>query len=173
MRKIFRFARLVPGFVVFLLLLGGCSIKVRHEYDRKIDFSKYRHYTWLSKPVARNNPSLARATESAIEQQLAAGGYAPASPDEADFGIQYYGRAKGRVEVIDYDFSAWKEDYGDQELDIPAAEEVTLVIEIIDLKKRQLSWRGWAGILIKDKANLEAAVQTTVLKILKKFPPQK
>lgn len=168
MRKLV-FAGLI---ILYASTLLGCSVKVRHEYDKKNDFSRYRTYTWIDDKGVNRSLKAAGLIESAIKKELAAKGYGASSMDEAEFGVLYYGGVKGRVDVVDYNFSAWGEDYGDPGSGSPVDREGTLVIEIVDLKKRIMVWRGWAGVFIKDSSAAEAVVNEVVAKILEKFPPQ-
>ena len=164
-------------YIFFTILISGilllnCSVKVRHEYDKKINFSKYKTYTWISdKPVDRSVKA-AKLIETAIKEQLNAKGYTHGLTEEAEFGVMYYGGVKGNVDVVDYDFSAWRTDYGKAGSGSPVYQEGTLFIEIVDMKKRMMVWRGWAGVFIDDSSDMEKVIDEIVRKILERFPPQ-
>lgn len=154
------------------ILLLNCSVRVRYEYDKKTNFSKYKTYTWISdKPVNRST-KVANLIEIAIKEQLSAKGYAHGFTDDADFGVMYYGGIKGKVDVVDYDFTAWRPDYGQAGSGSPGYQEGTLFIEIVDMKKRMMVWRGWAGVFIDKSSDMEQLVDEVVGKILERFPPQ-
>jgi hypothetical protein len=76
------------------------------------------------------------------------------------------------VDVVDYDFTAWRPDYGKSGSGSPAYQEATLFIEIMDMKKRMMVWRGWAGVFIKESSDMPKVVDEVVSKILASFPPQ-
>jgi hypothetical protein len=165
-------AKIFMVMMFYILFWTGCSVRVRQEYDKKTDFTKYNTYTWINDKGVNRNAEFARLIETAIAGQLAEKGYQKASGGEASFGVMYYGGVKGRVDVIDYDFSAWENEYGERGSKSPGHEEGTLVIEIVDLKTRLMVWRGRAGVFIDDSASTEEIVTNVVGKILEKFPPQ-
>lgn len=154
------------------ILLLNCSVRVRHEYDKKTNFSKYKTYTWVSDKPVNRSLKIANLIETAIKKQLSAKGYVHGLTEEAEFGVMYYGGVKGNVDVVDYDFTAWRPDYGQAGSGSPGREEGTLFIEIVDMKKRMMVWRGWAGVFIDESSDMEQLVNEVVGKILVKFPPQ-
>lgn len=164
--------KLIILIVSCILFWAGCSIRVRNEYDKKTDFTKYKAYIWVNDKGINRNLDVARFIETAIARQLAEKGYQKAPGQEPDFGVMFYGGVKGRVDVVDYNFSAWKNDYGDASAKSPGYEEGTLVIEIVDLKNRLMVWRGWAGVFINDSSSTEETINKVVEKILEKFPPK-
>ena len=164
----------ISAVLVFLCasLLLNCSVSVRHEYDKKTDFSRYSTYTWINDKGIDRSLDIAGSIESAIKEQLTAKGFKHESASEAELGVGYYGGVKGRVDVIDYNFSAWGDDYGIADPDSPVFREGTLVIEVVDMRTRMIVWRGWADVFIKDSQGVEEVIDGVVAKILEKFPPQ-
>lgn len=73
--------------LVALLLAAfcGCSgISVRTDFDEKADFTVYKTYDWIkfreeSQSGLMNDPLLRKGIMDAVEEELAAKGYAPAA----------------------------------------------------------------------------------------------
>ena len=50
-----------PFILTLELMLAGVALaqKVRTDYDKSLDFSKFHTYAWREHPILRNNPQIA------------------------------------------------------------------------------------------------------------------
>jgi len=181
-------------FVLTMLALGalGCvTFPVDYDFDPGADFSGYRSWYWLP-PSPSGDPRIDNdlvnaRIRRAVEQSLAARGYAKTSTGEGDFGIGYHGFIQGKVDVrtIDryYGYGPGWGRYGAYypgpvatETYVDQYDEATLIVDIVDNSSRQLVWRGSTSARVRDEESpekREARTREAVDAILAKFPPPK
>jgi hypothetical protein len=164
--------------VIFLSALVGCvsSVTTSVDYDRSIDFSRYRTYGWLRSRLG--NDILERRLTTAIDRALTARGLARS--ETPDLLVAMHGRLSKEVQYTAYD-AGWG--YGWRRSGGPPTrvrrEEVpigTLMVDLVDAKDKELVWRGTASTPIDRTASAEkreAAVGEAVEKLFAAFPPKR
>jgi len=173
-------ARLLVSILLSSLVgLAGCStIRVTHDYDSDTDFSQYRSYRWLKQE--ENVPPARRAEHSLLEKRVKAAvdgalmerGYYEASGAKPDFLVAWHIGAQDKVNVERYGYrygprGRW---YG-TDVRVHHYKEGTLILDFIDPADKILVWRSTAVGTMRDLAEGESEVQSTVDRMLKKFPP--
>jgi hypothetical protein len=176
-------------FALIAALFACSTVQVRQDYDQTEDFSQLRTYSWLKKtPEATgnlrlDNPLLHDRIVAAIDRSLAAKGYTRVEDVKPDFFVAYHLATQSKLDVrtIDYGSSygvwgpggwggvGWSETYA-----VPY-EEGTLAIDVIDLAKRKLVWRGIGVGRLKEQPKPEEVTQrvnSAVDEILAQFPPK-
>jgi hypothetical protein len=141
---------------VIAALFACSTVQVRQDYDPSQDFSMLRTYSWLPKPQEQtgnlrlDNPLLHDRIVAAVDRELQTKGYTKVEDVKPDFYVAYHLASQQKLDVrtIDYGSSygvwgpagwggvGWSETYA-----VPY-EEGTLAIDVIDLAKRKLVWRG-------------------------------
>jgi hypothetical protein len=185
--------RLVLFVLAALALVLACStVQVRQDFDPSQDFTRLRTYSWYAKapePTGNlrvDNPLLYERIVSAVDRTLASKGYVKVEDVKPDFVVNYHLAVQSKLDVrtIDHGYYGgspywgvagfggvgWTETYT-----VPY-EEGTLAIDVIDVAKRKLVWRGFGvGRLREDPKPEEAAerVDSAVAEILAQFPPKK
>ncbi|MBZ5645201.1 MAG: DUF4136 domain-containing protein [Acidobacteriia bacterium] len=171
--------RMVSG-ALKLALLGLLAAqvaqaqKVTVEFDKSVDFTKFKTFAIRGGELNSRNPALTsnlvkKQIESDIEQRLTAKGLTQTSGD-ADLNVRYtFGQAR-KVEVETYP-AGWY-GRGTRAVRVPYAEG-TLVIDLRDPSTRVLVWRGVASDEKTDPAKLEGKIDDMVKKSIEKYPPKK
>lgn len=167
-------ARLLVAAV--LLCTGLCALaqEVRVNYNQSKDFSQYHTYAWGEKlnPNSVKNPALAEEVRKQINLQLQKRGLklVPESQNP-DLVLVVSGGSKTHTTYSNYDASGTILTAG---TDYGVAQNTTvgaLVVDIYDVKAKQVVWRGTAtGILRKDNSKNLKLVDDVVDKMFQKYP---
>ncbi|HEY6066097.1 MAG TPA: DUF4136 domain-containing protein [Thermoanaerobaculia bacterium] len=157
----------------------GCasSVTTSVDYDRSIDFSRYRSYGWLpSRSIG--NDILERRLTAAIDRALTARGLARS--DTPDLLVAMHGRLSKEVQYTAYDTGwgyGWRR-WGGVPTRVTRTEVPvgTLLVDLVDAKDKELVWRGSATTPIDRSASAEKreeAVGEAVEKLFAGFPPKR
>ena len=168
-------------------LLTGCAStpKVRSDYDRAADFSRYSTYGFVATAGAdrRGYQSLAtQALQAAVAREMEARGYRRA--DRPDLLVNYKGRLDEKADIEStpspmygrgWAYRGW---YG-----APAAayggdvrtrryKVGTLVIDVIDRERRQAVFQGSVESVVSKKMleDRQAAIGQAVATIFTRYP---
>jgi hypothetical protein len=178
--------RLAAPALLALLLAPACaSVRVSVDYAEQEDFSTYRTFTWLPRPQERtgdyriDNPLLDERIRSAVERNLAAKGYQQVVDRAPDFYVAYHLRIEEKIDV--YTVNRGYVDYWGYYVAVPETrvrqyDEGSLVIDIADARKKQLTWRGVAVGRVREDPTPEQTtkrVDEAVSEILERFPPER
>lgn len=157
----------------------GCasSITTSVDYDRSIDFSRYRTYGWL-RPARIGNDILERRLTAAIDRGLAARGLTRS--DTPDLYVAMHGRLSKEVQYTAFDTGwgyGWRR-WGAgpttvRRQEVPVG---TLVVDLVDAGDKELVWRGTARSAIDTTVSAEkreAAVQGAVEKLFAAYLPRR
>lgn len=176
--------------IVFLgLLVAGCGIPVKQDYDPAVNWDALRSFNWQSpvqKPTGNelvDSTLLDSRIRTAVERELNAKGHRKADTGP-DYWVAYsytvqnrVERDSGRVGVgvgvgshggfggIGFNLGHRDRDY----------EQDTLIIDVIDPANGKLLWRGFARrrlIWHADPEESTERINEAVAAILSKFPPQ-
>ena len=148
--------------------------KVTVEFDKTVDFSKFKTFSIRAGQLNSRNPALnsnlvKKQIEADIEHDLTAKGLTMVS-GPSDLNVRYtFGHAK-KVEVETYP-AGWY-GMGTRAVRVPYAEG-TLVIDFRDPATRSLVWRGVASEEKTDPAKIEGKIDDMVKKSIEKYPPKK
>jgi len=181
-------------FVLLALLLvffiSACSsVNVKYDYDPAIDFTAIHTYNWgqansADDELSRNSLLKKRITAS-IDGYLQARGFSKVEPARADVLIVIQAVVKEKMRVTDwggprgYYRDPWYDPwwggsaYGGR-VDVSYYNEGTLVIDIVDSRKKELIWRGLGSGIVQsynDQDRQQAAIDKYVQEILDHFPP--
>lgn len=181
----------VKELVSILLLLGmtGCLSTVNIDYDKQADFTTYRTYAWKEGTPA-NNPLMDRRIITAIDEQLLGKGFLKVDTN-SDMVVSYHAATTEEVSYttssMGYGYGpAWGSTYGrygggfglwGAGLATGTATPVTvvkgtLVVDIFDVKKKLLLWRGTARDTVHaDPEKVEDQIHKATTDMFAKFPP--
>ena len=173
-------------FTKFLLLICILSVglqaqKIKVEYDKNLDFSKFKTFAWGPlDAVAR--PLLAAAIQGAIEEELTKRGLhkVQSNPDifmemygsvDSDMSISYANplySGMGGIPSFDAGFVMWGYGGGTTAVTVHKGQ---LVVDLIDGSTRKVVWRGMSQQnLAHDPNKLVSQVNNTVSKMFKQYP---
>jgi len=173
--------------VLALLITAGQSFaqKVSVDFDKAIDFSKYKTYAFEAgtpTPVSLTNQRI----EKAIEAQLAAKGLTRVESN-ADLTVVFHCVITERTQLSTRSLDGWGwgpswgwgrgwRRWGGGGTAITQVERIpvgTLIVDIGDLSTKKYIWRATASKTISSKPDKsEKAIDAAVKKMFEKFPPQ-
>lgn len=169
---------------VFIIGLWGCAaVSVRTDYDRSVDFRKFKAYNWDSEQqvpgdVLARDPLLRKRIKTAVDEVLQSRGFELRPSGNADFTVMIHAGVKERMRITDWGnygwYDPWWGPYGGR-LDVSYYTEGTLVIDLFDAATRELAWRGMGEGIVReytDAKRMEEEVRNTVTEILEHFPPR-
>lgn len=184
--------------IVFLTALAGCStMEVNTDYDPQADFSNLKTFAWIDEPQKPtgdpridDNPFLKSRVHAAVDRELAAKGFVPATSGNPDFLVAYHVslNEKRSVQHLNdyYGYGAgWGYTYAgvrrpayysspSSSTYVYTYDEGTLILDIVKPEGRQLIWRGAARdeVRFSDKPSEEGSkLNEAVQRMLKDFPP--
>ena len=176
-------ARLICcGVLLVLVAVSAPAQKIKVEFDKSIDFSKFKTFTWAPRGAV-SRPLLAEAIAGAIEEELTARGLHQVSehPDlyiemygsmDSDMAVTYsdlYSGYSGGIPPFDQSFMVWGAVPGSTTTVV--VHKGQLVVDLIDASQKKLAWRGIARDNLSDnKSKLVTQINTAVEKLFKKYP---
>ncbi len=158
-----------------LLVAASASASVGVEYDKQVDFSRYRTYTWADGTVAPNE-RMQTHLQGAIERELDAQGLRKVE-GTADLYILTH-TATGIDTVIDvnelgysgYDWRQWMGEYPPttRRSYLPLG---TVIVEIFDKDSKERVWLGFAVEYFRGKPQkLDQLLDKVAKKMFRYFP---
>lgn len=170
--------------LICMLSAGLHAQKIKVEYDKNLDFSKFKTFAWGPlDAVAR--PLLAAAIQGAIEEELTRRGLhkVQANPDvfmemygsvDSDMSVSYANplySGMGGVPAFDVGFVMWGYGGGTTAVTVHKGQ---LVVDVIDASQKKLAWRGIATENLSDnREKLVKQVNKAVEKMFQRYPAAK
>jgi hypothetical protein len=172
------------------LWLAGCESgpELRADYDKAVDFGKYRTYNFVAaqSPGGSDYKSLAtRVLQQAASREMESRGYTKA--DNADLLINFKGKLEEKVDVestpapmygAGWGYRGWygapygAYGYGGSEVSTRRYNVGTLVMDMVDRQKQQVVFQGGVEDVVTKKMleDREALLSNAVTGIFSKFP---
>ncbi len=176
--------------LVWVMIIGGCStLEVQTDYSPTVKFSELRSYAWLdtSSEKFEGLPIIVSQLDvrikTVVDDALAGKGYVQVSETEADMLISYHVTTKDKTSVIYTDRyygynTGWvrQGSYYDpmQEPVVYDYKEGSLILDVVESKKKNLIWRGVATDELnfsRSPEQRQAKIKEAVEKMLDDFPP--
>ncbi len=180
--------KILLSILLLLFFIGsGCSpITVRYDYDREYDFGKYRTYCWPSGDhidkynTFAQNTLIYKRVQEAVDKDLQGKGFSVVESGAADLCVVLHAGVKDRMQIYQNQgyygwYRPWWGPYGGY-TEVSYYEEGTLVIDLVDEKTKELTWRDSATGTVKDykeSEDMQKDIDDAVKKILQHFPPEK
>jgi len=183
MKMFSRILVLVP-----LVFLAACStITTKRDFDRKANFASYKTYAWAPLPNTQNlaSPTVDQAIRAAVDHGLSARGLTKAQGKTPDVYVVYHVTSVQKSDVRHYtDWgygTAYRAGYGfytgwpGNPTTYAVLEQYkvgALILDLVEVRRQQLVWRGVASSVISDKAqdNVTKAEEAVRL-LLTQYPP--
>jgi len=180
--------RLLSTLLVLLvaLLVSCSSITVNYDYDAEYVFTAYKTFKWgkmnIPNDALRSNPMAAKRVDSAIRTVMEEKAYKLIEDEnvEPDFFIVTHAGIKERMQVHNTGYAGynygwyqpWWGPYGGY-TSVSHYEEGTLVIDIVDMKNKELVWRGLGTKIIANNTGEKQmqVLEDVVRRIMANFPP--
>ena len=159
--------------------------KVKVEFDKNVDFAKFKTYSWDPTPRPVAKPLLYLAIKAAVDEELTKRRLTQveSNPDlvvqmygaiDSDAAVSYsdlyYG--PGGIAPFDQSFLVWGAVPGSVTTVI--VHKGQLIVDLIDANRKRLSWRGMATSKLSDKRQkLLEEVNKAVEKMFAQYPVKK
>jgi hypothetical protein len=166
-----------------LLLLGSCapSINVSSDYDIATNFRQFKTFGWYQeKTHVKTNPDSVgyetffdKRMKNAIETQLKSQGltYSAKNPDVyVNYRAGFSNESRVRNNSP-YGYGYWGYPFGGTS--VQQYKESTITIDLVDVKKNALLWRGVGEMEVNNRNISEEKVFDAVTNILRQYPPQR
>jgi len=171
--------------VISLVVLAvGCAptLKVETDFDPGANFSDYKTFNWKEVTIPgdalADNSILKNVVKSAIQEEMTKKGFRLQEGGGADLVVVFHGRRQYSAEITNWRaygwYNPWWGPYGGYTT-VSTYREGTLVIDIVDAKKKQLVWRGLGTKSIEgytDSEKRNRMIKNAITKIFNKFPPK-
>ena len=169
--------RTLIGVAFLLFLPGGAKAqKVNVDFDKAVDFSKFKTYMWATgTPVA--NPMANQRVIAGIEAQLASKGLQKVASN-ADLEVLYHGAVGQQTQLNSTNMGGWGYGWGryggvgtttTTVQNIPTGE---LIVDIGDIQSKKFIWRGIAKDTLSDNPEKnQKKLEKAITKMFQKFPP--
>jgi uncharacterized protein DUF4136 len=163
------------AFVVLFtrLLTTGTAYaqKVATDYDRNVDFARYKTYAWAPSLHAAKDPLWNQRIIENIDRQLASKGLHRVGGG-ADLNVTYTGSLKENVSLEGFG-SGGRFVGGNFSVNRYTTTEGTLVVELHDTQSNHLVWRGVGTETASEKSDKNISkLEKTVVKMFKEYPPK-
>jgi hypothetical protein len=170
-------ALLLPALPCFAQPKPVAQQDVKIDYDKTVDFKKYKVFGWVPFQEPAANPANHIRVVKAVEAALTEKGLVRAEPgQQADLYAHVQGRIeKKRTSTSGPSESAWNATPNQQwkvSFDLKKVDVGTLVVELWDGKSKDIVWRAKGEALLKDPDAVEKTINETVKRMLADYPPK-
>lgn len=168
--------------VILFLSLGSCSsISVYNDYDKNADFSQYKTYAFHKRGIDKVQISELdkKRILNAIDLELSKKGMVKS--ENPDLLINIFTKERERIDVSQFNMGwgygwgwGWNPYLWGGQNFVTTSTEGTLIIDLIDSRKKELVWEGEGiGYLTQNRELKEKNINEFVAKILAQYPPTK
>jgi hypothetical protein len=158
---------------VLLVTMLAPAAEVQTDYDHRVDFSKYKTYSWLK--VDTPDTIWDSRVRDAINSELTKKGLNQVQAD-GDIGVVAVAttREKPTLETFYNDLGGWYwQGFGEATTTVHTYKEGTLVVDLLDANTKKLIWRGSASDTLSNKAEKNTEkLDKAVNKMFSHFPPK-
>jgi hypothetical protein len=163
------------AFIIIGLAASTWAQKIAVGYDKSVDFSKYKTYTWAKPESPITRPLVYMNVVGQIDDELKAKGLQRIDKD-GDFTVIAgggFGFAYNMPAAPNMNATYWSGEDDRAILMAPLVAEGTLILEFIDRGDNKMVWRG----TVKENLDPEMAksmpqIEKAIIKLLKVYPPK-
>jgi len=181
----------LPLILVAVLALSACGsgMTFNSDFDDSVDFSLWSTFRYAIQEelnpadYLQTDPFAGKRTRAAIEEGLQAKGYTMIESGTPDFVVLAHAGVKEKVSVTNYGtsyggyyggwYDPWWGPYGGN-TSVSYYDEGTMVIDVVDMERKELVWRGMATATLATNPSgekMESNIRKAVNGILLRFPP--
>jgi NADPH:quinone reductase-like Zn-dependent oxidoreductase len=173
------------GLLLTAITATGFAQKVKVGYDKSVDFSKYKTYTWVKPAMPPTRPLLYETVVSTVDGELHSKGLTRTEKN-GDLTLIGAGGIDFAIAVSSgtplsptftgpsptMNANVWSGAEGSGVL-MPAVPDGTLELQFVDQSTNQVIWSGSVSqkLDIEHKQKSLDLATKAVVKLLKKFPP--
>jgi hypothetical protein len=173
-------------FLFTLILTSPALAKMSVDFDPNLDFSKYKTFAYIGGAnmleFRQLNPNyITDRVHSGVSQALTQRGLKEVKPEEQpDLVVRYW--ANSQSQIVSPSAGTWGQfgqyvsDYWAYTYDLMRSEsalDASLVIDLIDAKRKDLAWRLYMEQKIVDDDSIWNKVLNEISKGFESYPPSK
>lgn len=165
--------------LLLLFFLTSCdAVRINSDYDKKVDFSKYKTYAFYKTGIDKVEISDLdkKRILTSIDEQMTAKGFTKS--ETPDLLININTKAEKNINVnqfnggFGYGFGFGFNPYFGMNSGLSSNTEGTLTIDLIDSAKKELIWQGEGiGNLTQNTNRKDENIKGFVTRILSQYPP--
>lgn len=173
--------------VILMLIVSSCtSVNVYSDYDKETDFTEFKTYAFYKKGIDKVEISDLdkKRILRAIEKELQLKGLV--ASENPDLLVNIFTKSREKIDVYNNNYYGWYPwyygygygfggpGYGFGYTNVTSSTEGTLFIDLIDARKKELSWQGIGVGLLSYHKNIEkkeARINEFVNHIMTQYPP--
>jgi hypothetical protein len=173
-------------FLFTLIIAPQASAKINVDFDPGLDFSKFKTFAYLggvnTLEFRQLNPDyITSKVHEGVSQALIERGLKEVKPDQnPDLVVRYWANSQSQIvssAAGDFgQFGQYVSDYWAYTYDLMTAQsslEASLVIDLIDPKRKDLAWRVYLGQKIGGSDSIWPKVLSEIPKGFESYPPSK
>ena len=160
------------AFLCLLTVTLAFGQHVKFDYDHSANFSKYKTFSWIKKPVTPKDPLMQDRIVQAVNAQLMARGLQPVNSN-GDLGVavNVATQEKQTLNTFYDGFGPWSWGFG-ATTTVETYPEGTLVADLFDNQTKKIVWRAVGSKQISSKPEkVTEQMDKTVDKMFKHYPP--
>jgi hypothetical protein len=172
--------RILMAALAAALAGAACStLETSTDYDKAVDFTQYRTFSWHDTGDIKD-ALWAKRIENVLSDTLAAKGLKRVESG-GDVWLVAHGRLSKQTQVNTYN-TGWGYGYGwygGMGMQTSTVSEIpvgTLIVDLVDGKKKEMVWRGRATDTLKTSASPEEReknLRNVAAKLFESYPPVK
>ena len=149
--------------------------KVDLDYDKEVDFSAFKTYSWKDPIAAAKDPQMHTRIIWYVDRELEKKGLTK-KPEGGDLLVRYYAKAHQGYKGTPTQEQSYLSGAAGQlttSVDFSKVVEGTLLLEMQRASDGKAVWRAGSGYGTIDKKRLDADTARAVRLLLSKYPPSK
>ena len=173
-----RLIKTLPLLGLLLVITSCSSVKVAADYDKNVNFSKYKTFAFYKTGIDKAEISDLdkRRLLRSIETELLSKGYTKS--ENPDLLVSLFTKSREKINIYNNGYGpygygwGWYPWYWNNYNSVSRSTEGVLYVDLIDANKKELVWQGMGtGYLTNDMDKKEARFNEFVSKIMEKYPP--
>jgi len=163
----------ISAIALFLITVTfAFGQRVRFDYDHSTNFSKYKTFSWIKKPVTPNDPLMAHRIIDAVNAQLMAKGLRLVGSDgDLALAVNVATQEKHTLNTFYNGFGPWGWGLGDSTTTVETYTEGTIVVDLFDAQTKKIVWRGTAEKQLSSKPEkVTHEEEKAIEKLFKHYP---
>lgn len=176
-----KFIKNITAFCLAFTVLAGCANApdISSDYDQNYPFSNVKTYAWLENTGSNYTNLVGKRIINAADKALGDKGLILSDAGKADVIVTYNVSVSEEINVFEhYDSWGYSPYFGPRPMHhtthVRKYNKGTLILDIIDNKKKTVIWRGSAQSTVKDNVSPEertAKINQAISDMLASFPP--
>jgi len=150
--------------------------KVDLDYDKDVDFSAFKTYSWKDPIAAAKDPQMHTRIIWYVERELEKKGLTKKPEGEGDLFVRYYAKGRQGLKGTPSQNESHLAGAAGQlttSVDFSKVVEGTLLLELQRASDAKAVWRAGSGYGSIDKKRADAEAASAVRLLLSKYPPPK